>query len=351
MALYKRPNSKYWWMKFHFDGELIQQSTKVANKRDALTIEAAFRHELALGRIGIKPKKDAPTFKQAVEDFLNMSKLEHAQKPNSFIRIQYACKPLKTFFGQIKVDRIEPSDVEKFILWRSRQTSRKTKDLITRDSVNNELIVLKTIFKRLVSSDLLAKSPARDIKQLAANERSFHVLTSDEEKIYLMACSQPLSDVASLMIETGMRPIEIYKLKRQAVNLEKGFLQIENGKTKSSNRKVWLSDKAINVLRIRIENCKSDFLFPKNDKDFDAPLFQINKIHVKTVNRIGLMFRLYDLRHTFATRVLDNGIDLLTLASMLGHSSLNHVMRYAHPSETRKNDAIQQMQKKAAKAV
>ncbi len=56
MALYKRPNSKFWWMKFYFDGELVQQSTKVANKRDALTIEAAFRHELALGRIGIKPR-------------------------------------------------------------------------------------------------------------------------------------------------------------------------------------------------------------------------------------------------------------------------------------------------------
>jgi integrase len=135
------------------------------------------------------------------------------------------------------------------------------------------------------------------------------------------------------------------------VNLEKGFLQIENGKTKSSNRKVWLSDKALNVLQVRTDNCKGDYLFPKNEKDTGAPLFQINKIHVKTVNRIGFKFRLYDLRHTFATRVLDNGIDLLTLASMLGHSSLNHVMRYAHPSETRKNEAIQQMQTKAAKAV
>jgi integrase len=351
MSLYKRANSKFWWMKFTFDGELVQQSTKVANKRDALTIEAAFRHELALGRIGIKPKGKTPTFKQAVADFLKMSELEHAQKPNSFVRIEYACNPLKQFFGETKVDRIEREDVEKFILWRSRQTSRKTKDLITRDSINNELIALKTIFRRLVSREVISKSPAADIKQLAANDRSFHVLTPDEEKIYLLACSQPLQDVASLMLETGMRPVEIYKLKRQAVNLEKGFLQIENGKTKSSNRKVWLSDKALNVLRVRIENCKGNYLFPRNDKDNDAPLFQINKIHVKTVNRIGLKFRLYDLRHTFATRVLDNGTDLLTLASMLGHSSLNHVMRYAHPSETRKNEAIQQMQKKAAKAV
>jgi hypothetical protein len=67
MALYKRENSKYWWMKFHFDGQLVQQSTKCSNKRDALTVESAFRTQLALGQIGIKPKAKAPTFKQAVE--------------------------------------------------------------------------------------------------------------------------------------------------------------------------------------------------------------------------------------------------------------------------------------------
>lgn len=94
-----------------------------------------------------------------------------------------------------------------------------------------------------------------------------------------------------------------------------------------------------------------EFLFPKNNNESDAPIFQIHKLHQKTIKKLDLEFRLYDCRHTFATRVLDNGIDLLTLASMLGHSNLNNVMRYAHPSETRKNEAIKQMQKKAAKAV
>lgn len=62
MALYKRPGSKYWWMKFTFGGQLVQQSTKCSNRRDAQTVEAAYRHELALGRIGVKLKKDAPVF-------------------------------------------------------------------------------------------------------------------------------------------------------------------------------------------------------------------------------------------------------------------------------------------------
>ena len=158
MALYKRPNSKFWWMKFTFDGELVQQSTKCSNKRDALTIEAAYRHELALGRIGIEPKKDAPTFEKTVEDFLLWSKMNHDQKPNSFARVKFACEPLKKFFGGIKVDRIEPKNIEKYIFWRSDQTSRKTDKKITRSTINLELIILKIIFKRLVSNGTLTLS-------------------------------------------------------------------------------------------------------------------------------------------------------------------------------------------------
>ena len=351
MALYKRANSKYWWMKFFFGGELVQQSTKCSNKRDALTVEAAFRHELALGRIGIKPKVKAPTFTKAVEDYLVWSKVEHSQKPNSFVRIGYSCKPLKDFFGETKVDRIEPKDVEKFVIWRSGQISKKTRELISRDTVNFELITLKSIFKRLAAAGVLVKSPAQGIKLLAENERSFHVLTDDEEKIYLMACPPPLQDLAILMLETGMRPAEIYHLKRENVAIEKGFLQVVGGKTKSSNRKVWLSDKALKVLRFRLDKFKGEYLFPNGDTDGAGATLQLNLQHRETLGRTGLKFRLYDCRHTFATRALDGGIDLLTLASMLGHANLDQVTRYAHPSEMRKNDAMKQMQKRTAKAV
>lgn len=351
MALYKRPDSKFWWMKFQFDGEIVQKSTQVSNKRDAATVESAYRTQLALGKIGIKPKPKAPGFKQAVSDFLKWSKLNHAQKPNSFVRVKYSCQSLIDFFGDTRVDRITREDIEKFIFWRSRQTSRKTGKPITRDTINLELIALKTIFKRLIGADILTKSPAQEIKQLAENDRSFHVLTADEEKRYLLACPQPLQDVASLMLETGMRPAEIYKLKRENVSIKKRFLQIENSKTKESNRKVWLSDRAIKILQGRLEKFAGNYLFPKGDKDFEQPTYQLNEQHRTTLDRIKLKFRLYDCRHTFATRAVESGIDLLTLAHLLGHSSLDEVMRYAHVNETRKNEAIQQMQKNAAKAV
>jgi len=55
-------------------------------------------------------------------------------------------------------------------------------------------------------------------------------------------------------------------------------------------------------------------------------------------------FRLYDLRHTWATRAAMAGIDLVTLAAMIGHSRLQMVMRYAHPTEEHQFQAMKKMQ-------
>lgn len=344
MALYKRAGSKYWWMKFHFDGELVQKSTQVANKRDAATIESAYRTQLALGKIGIEPKQKAPQFSKAADDFLCRIKSGTNTKASSYKRYSQCCENLKKYFGAVMVDRIKTRDVEKFIDWRGGQISKKTGKFVSRETVNLDLATLKMIFKRLVDGNFLNENPAQTVKKLKCNDRNFHVISDEEEKLYLMACPPLLQDVAILMLETGMRCNEVYQLKRRDILLDEGYLKVTSGKTASSVRRVHLSNRAQNVLSHRIEKFEGENLFPQNDEDGNKPTYHLNRWHLQAIRKLGLNFRLYDCRHTFATRAIENKVDLLVLASILGHSNLKMMTRYAHPSESFKADAIKQME-------
>lgn len=340
MAIYKRPGSRYFWAKFYFDGQLHQFSTKCKNKRDAETVESAFRTELALGKVGIKPKKDAPIFEKAADDFLAWI-ITTKGETGTHRRYKFAAAVLKSYFGKKRADRIASKDVESFIIWRRAQKSHKTGERLTSDAINTELLVLKMIFRRLLEAGELRENPAQKVKQLPASEFSFHVLSDDEERKYLLAAPQPLQDVARLMLETGMRCDEVYRIRRAEVYLNRNYLQVTKGKTAAAVRRVYLSERAKEILSYRLNKFKGEYLFPQNDVDGKPATKTLCRIHAQTVAGLGFSFRIYDCRHSFASRMLESGkVDLVTLAAMLGHNSLKMIMRYAHPSEASKAQAI-----------
>jgi len=81
-------------------------------------------------------------------------------------------------------------------------------------------------------------------------------------------------------------------------------------------------------------------------------LVKINNAHTSAVKRAKVApFKLYALRHTFATRAAQAGVDLVTLAALLGHSRLTMVMRYAHPSEAHQFEAMQKIAAYSARKV
>ena len=133
------------------------------------------------------------------------------------------------------------------------------------------------------------------------------------------------------------------------VFIDEGFLKVTKGKTKASIRQIHLTDSVKKILCRRIEKFTGDFLFTHQDIDGNKPIESLNILHRSVIKKLGFDFRLYDCRHTFATRAIESGVDLLVLASLLGHSNLQMVMRYAHPSENLKTEAIKKMS--LAKAV
>jgi integrase len=70
------------------------------------------------------------------------------------------------------------------------------------------------------------------------------------------------------------------------------------------------------------------------------------------VGKLKPAFRLYDLRHTYATRAVMAGVDLPTLSALLGHTSVQMTMRYCHPAEEHKREAAGKIEKfKAMSAI
>ena len=75
------------------------------------------------------------------------------------------------------------------------------------------------------------------------------------------------------------------------------------------------------------------------------PVPKVNNAHDRTVKKSKVAtFRLYDLRHTWATRAAESGIDLVTLAALLGHSKIQMVLRYAHPSQAHQARSVERLE-------
>src|SRR5262249_17393998 len=101
---------------------------------------------------------------------------------------------------------------------------------------------------------------------------------------------------------------------------------------------------ALSIPKRRSESAKGIYLCPHRE-DANKPMLKVNHAHDSALRKSKVKtFRLYDLRHTWATRAAEAGMDMPTLAALLGHSQLNLVMRYAHPQEQHQADAVKRLE-------
>jgi integrase len=288
----------------------VQRSTRQGNPRVARQIEAAYRTKLAKGEVDIHDPKPIPAFTKAMRDFLEWSAQEHKAHPRTYRRyVTSSVAPLNHFKG-VSLDRITPEDVERFKTERSKQKGPRTKRQMPPATVNRELACLKALFNFVIKGDLILKNPVCRVKFLAEDNEQMRVLTFNEQRTHLSAASQPLRDIATLMLETGMRPEEVYRIHRENTHLEEGYLYNPYGKTKAAKRKIPLSISASEVIRRRLVSTKGGYLFPHR-KDGDRPMIKANNAHDVTLRKTGIhRFRMYD-RHTWATRAAMSGVDLV----------------------------------------
>ena len=76
-----------------------------------------------------------------------------------------------------------------------------------------------------------------------------------------------------------------------------------------------------------------------------AAVPKVNNAHDRAVKECKVApFRLYDLRHTWATRAAESGIDLVTLAALLGHSKVQMALRYAHQTPEHQARSVERLE-------
>lgn len=360
MAIYKRPNSKYYWTKFRYRGMDIQRSTGCTSAIKAREFEAALRTQINLGRIGIEAKAPADrraakvlTVRAIIEEYIEWAAVNCA--PSTVRRYRTAAQALIAHFGDRPAAEISKTDVERFIVWRRSNKKKapvkklranpkaKTRTPIGNATINRETTLLSGSFKRQIDAGLLSLNPLSTIRPLKEECRHSEAVVSEEEfKAYIMAAGQPLRDAAQIIMKTGMRPSEVFALAKEHIDLENRQIRIARGKTASARRRIPIRDSLAPLLMARMRSAPGRLLFPggkKGDRPF--PLVKLNAAHNGAVKRSGVRpFRLYDLRHTFATRFVQSGGDLVALAGILGHSKLAMVTRYAHPTEQHQAEAM-----------
>jgi len=224
---------------------------------------------------------------------------------------------------------------------KGQRTNRRIKPA----TVNRELACLKALFNHAIKSDLPVRNPVSRVGFLAEQNEQTRVLTFEEQARYLAVATPMLADVGTLMLETGMRPEEVYRIQPENVNLAGSFLFNPHGKTKAARRRVPLTAAARSVLYRRMDGLETPFLFPC-ETDPARPVPKVNNAHDRAVRDSKVApFRLYDLRHTWATRAAEAGIDLVTLAALLGHSKIQMVLRYAHPTQQHQTEAVERLER------
>lgn len=190
--------------------------------------------------------------------------------------------------------------------------------------------------------DALAKNPVPKPKRPACPEKDNlreRILTENEEGRLLRASSEELRPMLVVALNTGMRLGEILPIRWSDVDFES--MKIRIPKTKSGKiRYVNINSRFLATLQ---EHNARDgslcflFLNPQTGK----PITTVKRAFKTACRRAGVSgLRFHDLRHTFASRLVRMGVDLITVKELLGHSTVTITERYTHKLQGQKQEAV-----------
>jgi integrase len=327
-----------WFLDFTFRGKRIRAFGGYT-KEQARNALAKLRIEKLDEKLGFKKPEDVPiAFEVFADEFLQTY---CKQNKKSWQGDEIHLENLKSFFKGETLQSIGPEMIERY------KAKRRTE--VSPASVNRGLSCLRTMFNKAVEWGRLETSPLRTIKKLKEPQGRERILSAEEARRLLDCASDAIRPVLVVALNTGMRRSEILSLKWSNVDLTRGYIFIEDSKSGKS-RKIPMNAAVMEAF-LRLPH-EAEFVFLNSGtgehvKDIKTAFHAACRRAKKDPNDeedpgiVGLRF--HDLRHTAASKMIEAGVDLVTVSKILGHASITMTMRYAHPTPENMRRAVERL--------
>lgn len=340
MSIYKK-KLKY-WVSIYYQNKRYRKLSPENTYAGAKAYETSLRQKLARGEPIIETPEIVqliPTFKEFSEKWFEV----YVKTNNKFSEIgnkkSLLSAHLNPYFGNKQLDKISNLDIESY-------KSAKLQTGLSRKSVNNQLIVLNKCFHTAQDWEVILNIPK--IKLLKVEPQKIDFLNIDECQSLLDQCEGQLKEMILLGLKTGLRFGELIALQWTDINFKSGLMTVQKsisrgimGSPKSNKiRYVPLLDDVSQILIARAK--KNGFIFSNTNNN--EPLVQcacIQRLHrvceLASLRRIGW----HTLRHTFASHLAQNGVSVIVIKELLGHSDIKTTMRYSHLTPSTVRGAIE----------
>lgn len=342
-----------WYLDFTVDGKRIRRLAGFS-KEQARNAAAKLRVERLNERLGLsKPEaREAVPFETFADEFL---KVYSKQNKRSWVRDEIMLKNLKRFFPGMALHEIGPEDVERFKANRKAEKAEHFKATkttpISPATINRELTCLKTLFNKAEEWGRIEKNPIRNVRKLKEPNFRERILTAEEVERLIENASASFRPILIVALNTGMRRSEILSLKWANVDLIRCYIFIEDSKSGRS-RKIPINGSVMEALAPLPQAGEFVFFNPETGTHiqdvktaFHAACKKSKKDPDKKDDPGITGVRFHDLRHTAASKMIEAGVDLVTVSKILGHASIQMTMRYAHPTPENMRRAVELLSK------
>lgn len=258
-------------------------------------------------------------------------------------------KRVIAFFGESKAaSEIDRSEIERF--------KRHLVDDLgnSKSTVNRKLSALAVMFKEAYEDELIAQIPKIKQLTLRKQERQVRIRTlsrTDEPRFLEIAeqlCSIEWRRYFTVLIETGCRTGEIADMRIENLDIFSKTIEVypsEYRKVKSGARVVPLTDLALSCLKDQLKDNPSGCIqvFPGvNQRRLNKVMWHRMR---DALNDYSADFVPHMLRHTCATRLLEEGCDIDTVKNWMGHEDVATTMRYVHMGASQFENVVEKRNK------